>query len=33
MNSQTSYQQLVQQINKQVEELASATDEARVAKR
>ena len=31
MNTQTSYQQLVQQINKQVEELAQQTDQARMS--
>ena len=31
MNTQTSYQQLVQQINQQVEELAQQTDQARMS--
>ena len=31
MNTQTSYQQLIQQINAQVEELANATDAARMS--
>ena len=31
MNTQTSYQQLIQQINQQVQELASATDAARMS--
>ena len=31
MNTQTSYQQLVQQINKQVEDLAQQTDQARMS--